>query len=60
MTILLLAFTTLFLAVFSLCLVAMHKWEQAKELGAYRRRQEAAAEADREAAWHRNKHTIMG
>jgi len=60
MTILMLTFATLFLGVFALCLVAMHRWEQTKQLNALQERQRTRVEADREAAWRRNKYTIMG
>jgi hypothetical protein len=59
MIILILTFVTLFLAVFSPCLVILHKCEQTKELEACKYRQQGQIEAGNEAAWRRNKQMIL-
>jgi hypothetical protein len=62
MIILALTFTTLFLAVFSPCLVILHRCEQTKELNAWKQRHdriEAKLDAQNDAAWRRNKRMIM-
>ena len=46
MIILVLTFVTLFLAVFSPCLVILHKSEQTKELDALKQQQQRTAEPD--------------
>jgi hypothetical protein len=59
MAILLLAFTTLFLAVFSLCLIVISRCEQTKEFDAWKQRRHGRAGVDNDVAWHRNRNTIM-
>jgi hypothetical protein len=58
MTILILAFITLFLAVFSPCLVLLHKSEQAKKIDALKLHR-ARLEAREDATWRRNKQMLM-
>lgn len=62
MIILVLTFVTLFLAVFSPCLVILQKCEQAKEIGALKQqlqRQQNQIEARQQVTWRRNKQMIM-
>jgi hypothetical protein len=62
MTILILAFITLFLAVFSPCLVILQKCEQTKEIGALKEqlmRQQNRIQAQEHATWRRNKQMLM-
>ena len=62
MIILALAFITLFLAIFSPCLVILHRCEQTKELDAWKQRYnriEAKLETQKDATWRRNKQMIM-
>lgn len=59
MLILFLAFLTLFLAVFSLCLIASDKLQQEKDLQSLAKRRLQQMEADNEASWVRNKYMIM-
>ncbi len=62
MIILVLTFVTLFLAIFSPCLVILHRCEQTKGFNALQQQQgriEARMEARSDAAWRRNKQMIM-
>jgi hypothetical protein len=62
MMILVLTFVTLFLAIFSPCLVILHRSEQTKGFSALKQQQgriEARIEARNEAAWRRNKQMLM-
>jgi hypothetical protein len=62
MIILVLTFITLFLAIFSPCLVILQKSEQAKEIDALQRQlqlQRTRIEAREDAMWRRNKQMIM-
>jgi hypothetical protein len=59
MIILVLAFLTLFLAVFSPCLLILQKSAQAKEIEALKRQLQLHVEAQEDAAWRRNKQMIM-
>lgn len=59
MLILLLTFLTLFLAVFTLCLIASDKLQQKQDLKLLDQRRSERAEADNHAAWIRNKTSTM-
>jgi len=59
MTFNILAFVTLFLAVFTPSVALICKWEQTREVKAWEQRQQQHAEADRNAAWHRNRDSRM-
>jgi hypothetical protein len=62
MIILFLAFITLFLAVFSPCLVVLQKSVQTKEIDALKQQlqlQRVRIEAREDATWRRNKQMIM-
>jgi hypothetical protein len=59
MTVIVLTFVTLFLAVFTPSLALICRREQSRELQAWDQRQQQHAEADRLAAWHRNRNTRM-
>lgn len=62
MIILVLTFITLFLAIFSPCLVMLHKSEQAKEIDSLRQQlqlEQARIEAREDVTWRRNKQMIL-
>jgi hypothetical protein len=59
MTITILAFVTLFLAIFTPSVFLISRREQARDLKAWDQRQQQHAEADRLAAWHRNRNARM-
>jgi hypothetical protein len=63
MIILVLTFVTLFLAIFSPCLVILHRCEQTKGFSALEEQRqdriEARMEARQDSAWRRNKQMIM-
>lgn len=60
MVILLLTFITLFLAIFSPCLVVLDRYEKKRRLEAGMGIQNRRAEVENQAAWRRNKQTILG
>jgi HAMP domain-containing protein len=59
MTILLLTFALLFLAIFAVCLNVIKLWEERRDLDALALRQSIAKQRDNEAAWYRNRYTVM-
>lgn len=62
MIILVLTFITLFLAIFSPCLLILEKSTQTKEIDALRQQlqlQQAPIEAREDALWRRNKQMIL-
>ena len=60
MLILLLTFVTLFLAIFSPCLVMLDRWEKRKNLAGVKVSAEREIAAANERAWRRNKQMILG
>jgi hypothetical protein len=59
MIILILTFVTLFLAVFSPCVLILHRCEQTKGFNARKQRQQEQTGVDGEASWRRNKQMIL-
>jgi hypothetical protein len=59
MIILVLTFITLFLAIFSPCLLILHRLEQTKGFSAWKERQQVPAETGDDAAWRRNKQMLL-
>jgi hypothetical protein len=60
MIILLLTFVTLFLAIFSPCVVALDRYEKNKGLKASKQQRSGLTEARNEVAWRRSKQMILG
>jgi hypothetical protein len=59
MTFTILAFVTLFLAIFTPSVALICKWERDRETNAWAQRKQQHAEADRTAAWYLNRGTKM-
>jgi hypothetical protein len=59
MIILVLTFITLFLAIFSPCLLILHRLEQTKRFSAWKERQQVPAETRDDVAWRRNKQMLL-
>lgn len=59
MIVLVLAFVTLFLAIFSPCVAVLQKYQQTMEMKALTQRLQQQIEAQKHAKWRRNRQTIL-